>query len=141
MPLVSLPFVIVTEANVQLFAVFAPAMFNGFIARGEVHVWCVSLNSELAPLTALNALLCDEEQVRARRLVFEDHRRRYIVARAILRILLGRYLQKRGAEICFEYGPKGKPRLGCSGSGGGRRVNYPQSNELALIAFCLNGEA
>ena len=136
----SLPFVIVAEANVQLLSVFAPAMSSGIIARGEVHVWCVSLNSETAPFTALNALLCDEELVRARRFRFDHHRRRYIVARAMVRILLGRYLQKRGEEICFEYGPKGKPRLGGSDGGSGLRFNISHSNELALMAFCLNEE-
>jgi len=115
-------------------------MSGGFIACGEVHVWSVSLNSEPAPLTALNVLLSDEEHDRARRFHFDHHRRRFIVARATLRILLGRYLQKRGEEICFEYGPKGKPCLGGSDGGSGLRFNISHSDELALMAFCLSEE-
>ncbi|HEY6392849.1 MAG TPA: 4'-phosphopantetheinyl transferase superfamily protein [Bryobacteraceae bacterium] len=98
------------------------------------------MNSDLASLAALNALLSGEEHDRARRFRFDEHRRRFIVARATLRILLGRYLEKRGEEICFEYGPKGKPRLGGAGGGSELRFNISHSNDLALMAFCLSEE-
>lgn len=46
----------------------------------------------LLTLTALDALLSEGERVRARRFCFRRDADRYVVARGILRVLLGRYL-------------------------------------------------
>ena len=80
-------------------------------AHDEVHVWTASLDPEPRALRRLEQTLSDDEHLRAERFRFERHRRRYIAGRALLRTLLGGYLQRRPGEIEFGYGPYGKPYL------------------------------
>jgi 4'-phosphopantetheinyl transferase len=60
------------------------------------------------------------------------------VARAILRILLGAYLQIEPVQVAFAYGKQGKPRLGeqhLPDGGPGIRFNVSHSGTLALYGF------
>ena len=59
------------------------------LRENEVCVWSVGLEVNAARLSALEALLSADERERAGRFHFSEHRRRYIVARAHLRLLLG----------------------------------------------------
>jgi len=52
-----------------------------------------------------------DEQERAGRFIFERDRRRYVAGRAVLRMILGHYLDLHPAEISFRYGRYGKPSL------------------------------
>lgn len=110
------------------------------LAGREIHVWCVDLDAGAEALSRLHALLCEEEQARARRYVFEKDRRRFVVARAVLRILLGRYLYAPGNEICFGYRSAGKPYLKGARRASGLQFNLSHSNGVALIALCADEE-
>src|SRR6266700_198957 len=79
---------------------------------GTVHIWQASLDPPAASVTQLEQLLADDERARAARFRFERDRRRFIVARGILRSLLARYTNCPGAHIVFSYSTKGKPALG-----------------------------
>ena len=117
---------------------FAPIAKNGapaVVGDGEVHVWYGSLDVGAVALPRLSALLSEAEQARARRYVFEVDRHRFMVGRAALRVLLGRYLGVASQEIRFSYGPHGKPRLS-EGSAGRLHFNASHSKEHALFAFC-----
>jgi 4'-phosphopantetheinyl transferase len=109
-------------------------------AERDIHIWSVPLDVDAEALPRLNALLCEEEQARARRYVFERDRRRFVAARAALRINLGRYLDLPGDEVRFEYGPAGKPYLKGEGRRTGLRFNVSHSHALALIAVCAGEE-
>jgi 4'-phosphopantetheinyl transferase len=67
-----------------------------------------SLKVDAAPL---RALLSPDEQERAARFVLPEDRRRYIVARARLRQLLGARLGANPDEVELTYGIAGKPLL------------------------------
>jgi 4'-phosphopantetheinyl transferase len=104
---------------------------------GHVHVWRVSLAVDPSTLTALELLLSADERQRADRFAFPELRRRFIVTRANLRQLLGRYADRPAAGLRFTYGPAGKPGL----SGGGWHFNVSHSGEQALIAVAAEAHA
>jgi len=62
-------------------------------------------------LRELQECLAASELERARRFFFERHRRRYVVARARLRQVLGERLGLRPGAVQLAYGANGKPRL------------------------------
>jgi 4'-phosphopantetheinyl transferase len=77
-----------------------------------VQIWLARLDS-ISPeeMKALRATLDSTERARAARFHFEDARRRYVAARAILRSLIGAALDMPAAALVFEYGSHGKPAL------------------------------
>src|SRR5579883_1567651 len=78
---------------------------------GTVHLWQAALDQPAATVVLLEQLLSDDERARADRFRFERDRRRFIVARGILRSLLARYTNRPAAHIEFSYSTKGKPAL------------------------------
>jgi 4'-phosphopantetheinyl transferase len=83
----------------------------------------------------MGRLLAPEERARAQRFRFERDRSRYIVGRALLRTLLGRYLETPPRELEFEYGEFGKPALRS-----GPWFNLSHSANVALYALSSAGE-
>jgi 4'-phosphopantetheinyl transferase len=73
----------------------------------EVHIWRAALDVLPSHVENLRTILSNDERERAARFHFERDRSRFIVGRAILRILIGRYLQKTPSEIQFCYGANG----------------------------------
>src|SRR5262249_41147216 len=101
----------------------------------RVDVWRV----ELDPLDSfgLSTLLSKPERERASRLYPKLNRSRWISARAVLRILLSRYLRTDPIEIAFELNAFGKPSIkknSIQGSGDGLQFNLSHSTSLALLA-------
>jgi 4'-phosphopantetheinyl transferase len=90
-----------------------------------------SLNVDAAPL---RALLSPDEQERAARFTFEQQRRRFIVARARLRQLLGARLDASPDEVEFTYGITGKPSLAARYSRD-LRFNLAHCEDVAVYAF------
>ncbi len=101
----------------------------------EVHVWHADLDR--LPEAVLAASLSADERERGRRFHFERDRRRFVTARGLLRLVLGRYLDMRPAGVRFGYGPRGKPFLA---SADGLRFNVSHSGGLALLAFAWRRE-
>lgn len=114
-------------------------MPHPFLLPYDVHLWSVALDSPSEPLERLWGLLSLDEQVRARRFHFERDRNRYVVGRAVLRTLIGRYLSLPPTTLVFDYGTHGKPEL--SSVVGGRKLAFNLSNtqDQALIGFCWGG--
>lgn len=101
----------------------------------EVHVWRTSLDRPPEEVETFRRLLSADEIHRAERLVFPEHRRRFIVARGSLRSILARYLAVAPAAIRFEYGAHGKPQLDTSHElAHPLHFNLAHSGELALFA-------
>lgn len=76
-----------------------------------VHVWQASTQVPVGRLADLTQVLAPDEQERAGRFYFDRDRRRYVVARGLLRMILGRYLHCDPAALRFRYGPYGKPHV------------------------------
>jgi 4'-phosphopantetheinyl transferase len=62
-------------------------------------------------IESYSRLLSIDEQRRAERFSIDRDRQRFIVARAVLRMILGHYLGLQADKISFCYGPYGKPTL------------------------------
>ncbi len=106
------------------------------LAPDQVHVWHLSLEADPSTLAAYWLLLSADERQRADRFVFPELRRRFVMARANLRQLLGIYTGRPAEELRFAYGPSGKPEL----SAGSWCFNVSHSGEQALIAVALGGD-
>jgi len=106
----------------------------------SIEVVVAGLEAEPEALRAMAALLCDAEQRRAARFAFERERRRFIVARAQLRRLLGARVGAAPESIELQYGPYGKPALGGRFAASGWRFNVAHCNDVAVYAFSRAGE-
>jgi 4'-phosphopantetheinyl transferase len=104
------------------------------LASGEVHSWCASLDVPAETSARLYATLTPDERTRSARFRFERDRQRFIVARGVLRDLLGRYLQTQPGQVRFVYNAFGKPDL--SPEFAGRlKFNLSHSGRLAVVAI------
>ncbi|MBI3779500.1 MAG: 4'-phosphopantetheinyl transferase superfamily protein [candidate division NC10 bacterium] len=104
------------------------------LGSDEVHVWRAGLNQKASLVQGLLMILSADEKVRAERFSFQRDREHFIVARGMLRAILGRYLQREPTNIRFCYSPKGKPVLAQGLGGDALRFNLSHSHGLALCA-------
>src|SRR5262245_54905564 len=109
------------------------------LPQGAIHVWTAPLNAPDATLGRLAEVLSTDECARAIRYRFEHDRRRSLIRRGVLRCLLASYLGAPPAELRFEYGTHGKPRLAAPFDCGGIRFNLSDSEDLAVYAV-LRGQ-
>lgn len=77
----------------------------------EVHVWLACLRMTDAQIMHLRATLSPEERERSVRYRFVRDQQRFIVARGLLRSILGSYLGTLPDQIRLSYNPHGKPEL------------------------------
>jgi 4'-phosphopantetheinyl transferase len=102
----------------------------------DVHVWRASLELPDSRIAELERVLDVDEKQRARRFHFKKDQDRFIAARGLLRILLGRYLQCAPSEPRFALGRNGKPEL-ASPPVKSLQFNVSHSGSLALYAFSI----
>ncbi|MGZ4830286.1 MAG: 4'-phosphopantetheinyl transferase family protein [Candidatus Angelobacter sp.] len=120
--------------------VWVASAARGEIEPAEVHVWRVSLIRPEVEVRWHRQFLSPIEAERADRYYFDRHRNRFIVARSVLRQLLGTYLHLDPRVIDFAYGPQGKPDVVAPQNPYRLRFNLSHSGELALIAVSLSRE-
>jgi len=113
---------------------------NPNLPQDELHVWVASLNRPQIQLDQFWQYLAEDEQARANRFYFDHDRVHYIVARGLLRQLLGSYLQLPAAKITFAYGDHGKPELAAAQAQSGVRFNISHAQGVALLAFARHRE-
>lgn len=90
----------------------------------DVHIWSIPLEQP-TKLTEYSMLLSADEAQRASRFYFERDRQQYTVGRAVLRRILGHYMDLSPAALTFTYNAYGKPALA------------PEQNQIGL-AFNLS---
>lgn len=100
----------------------------------EVHIWRAHLDLPPHRVMRLARSLSPDEARRAERLFFEADRRRFVVARGVLRTILSRYLSLPPADLRFCYGPHGKPELAPEHGDGRLHFNLAHAQGLALYA-------
>src|SRR4051812_31797653 len=104
----------------------------------DVHVWSASPAVGGEQRSRLFALLTPEEQQRAARYLHQLSKEQYVVARGLLRILLGRYLDLAPTNVRFTSGPQGKPFLASASVG--LHFNISHTNGMILLAFTRSGQ-
>jgi 4'-phosphopantetheinyl transferase len=101
----------------------------------EIHVWHAALDREDTSVCQLESTLSYEEKARADRFHFANDRKRFVVARGLLRELLGAYLQQAPVSLAFSYGQHGKPALSGGNSLSGLCFNLSHSANLVVYAI------
>lgn len=119
---------------------WSPPATDPELPRDTVHVWRTGTEVSASRLAPLAGLLALDEHARARRFLYEEDRRRYTVARGVLRSLLGRYLGVAPAAVEFRYGAHGKPSLAKTPGGRDVRFNLSHSYGWAFHAFAVGRE-
>jgi 4'-phosphopantetheinyl transferase len=108
-------------------------------AKGEVHIWGASLELPESRIAPLELLLAADERKRAARFRFPEGSNRFVASRAVLRIILGSYLNTPAHELVFSNGAHGKPAL-IAPRQNALRFNSSRSQELALYAVSSGSE-
>jgi len=116
----------------------APARLK--LDNDEVHVWRAMLSVPEPILESFLTTLTPDERAKAERFYFPRDRDRSIAARAVLRIILSRYLDVKPAHLRFCYNPFGKPALTGEPGADALRFNVSHSDELALYAVTRGQE-
>lgn len=106
------------------------------LEANHIHIWSTNLAISKEQEKAYLSLLSPDEVARAERLHFVDHRRRFTAARAILREILGVYLQLPPQDIVFAYGDHHKPFLK-NAEQYPLQFNVAHSDEMAIYALTL----
>jgi 4'-phosphopantetheinyl transferase len=110
------------------------------LSSAEIHVWRASLDPAASCIERLQSSLSADERQRAARFHFPRDRRRFTVARGVLRDILGRYLGVPPSALAFCYSTYGKPALADVAVATGLRFNVSHSHEMALFAVARGRE-
>ena len=105
------------------------------LRHSEVHLWRTRLQAGDDLRKRLSKVLTADERERADRFRFDVHRGRYVVSRAVLRILLSRYLRRPESEIGIAANAHGKPELLDQDSD--LHFNLSHAGDLGVYAFAL----
>lgn len=100
----------------------------------DAHIWAVELDAPGWDAGLCRARLSPDEQVRADKFKFDRDQRRYVIAHAALRDILARYTHAGAADLRFDQGANGKPKLAAAFRAGAVEFNLSHSHETALLA-------
>jgi 4'-phosphopantetheinyl transferase len=106
----------------------------------EVVVWTIRLDGERPSSRDLLRGLSKSEKERASQFQFTDAQRRFVVARAAMRAILGGYLAVRSERVELVGDDREKPRLADIHAAGDLCFNLAHSGELALLAVARGVE-
>jgi len=101
-----------------------------------IHVWGLPVRSPAAEEWLGHGVLSAEEQEWASRLTVAD-RRLFITTRGVLRLLLGRYLERNPRHIGLRKDASGKPFLSFPADSG-LQFSVSHSGDFGLLGFALN---
>lgn len=99
----------------------------------EVHVWRACILNYHSGSFQLMRLLNDAEKDRMNRYHWQEDKHRFLIRRAMLRILLGEYLNRLPNEICISEGKNKKPII--ENAGTNLHFNLSHSNAYILLAI------
>jgi 4'-phosphopantetheinyl transferase len=105
------------------------------LAPGQVHIWWTGLRVEGAALCACWDSLPADEARQASNYRFAKDCREFVVRRAVLRQVLGRYSGRRAAELLFDFRAGGKPVLR---NVEGLHFSMSHASDLAVLAVARN---
>ncbi len=103
---------------------------DGQLPPREAHVWLAKLDLQDSVMKPLSALLDSEEQQRAARFLVPSARKQFVISRAFLRIVLGKYLGSDPRAMRFRLTSHGKPELD-----GDRGIHFNLSHTESLAAI------
>lgn len=101
----------------------------------DVGVWRASLEPGELWLDRFRSILSGDELERAGRFRFDEHRRRFVAARGILRHLVASTIGGKPEDVRFRYGAHGKPFVD-----GEVSFNMSDSGSVAVYAIGIGRE-
>jgi len=104
---------------------------------GKIHLWRTDLDESLGDISFLRRLLSPSELARSHRFVFEKHRRRFIIAKAWTRSVLGFYLVRKPCDVPLIVDERGKPRIKTAENHFDLRFSLSHCGSLALLAVTV----
>ena len=111
-------------------AVKTIAKFNNY----HINLWYAAIDSLIKDVAKLSEYLNQEELRKANRIKSIKERNTAIITLAVLKILLGFYLDKSPSEVILSYTKYNKPYLKYSDL----KFNLSHSENMLLIGFTLN---
>ena len=102
----------------------------------KLHLWPVRFTTLEPHRAAFLNLLTPDEHKRAERYISDIVRDRFILARGLLRTILGQITATAPSDIRFVYGTRGKPSL----PGSDLRFNLSHSEDMALLGVIHGAE-
>ncbi len=106
------------------------------IHQDEIHLW-ISYPNQITNAHLINSylgLLSADEISRLNNFVFSEHRHQYLISRALVRTLLGNYLDMPPKEIRFKQNSYGRPEIAIDCA---KKIRFNLSHTKNLIAFTL----
>jgi 4'-phosphopantetheinyl transferase len=113
----------------------APSLSCPALRGGAVHVWRAQVGRQRNSLALAEQFLSAEEQVRTAEYRWEEDRARFVIGRAMLRALVGRYTHRPAQAIELVFNSHGKPALLPSQGEGDIQFNLAHSGDWVLIAL------
>ena len=101
---------------------------------GDVQVWHYGLDVDADRQAQLARVLNEQERHRAERFRFEEHRRRFIVRRGVLRLILAHYTGMAPEAICFTSDATGKPGIDSPAAVHALKFSASSSQALGAVA-------
>ena len=105
------------------------------LKENQIQIYCIEFNVLKPYLQQMTNLLFPVELIRADQFVFTRDRERFILARGFLRLLLGKFLARSGAQIELAYTPHGKPYINNEYYSGDLQFNISHAGDLLMIAI------
>lgn len=111
------------------------------LAQSCADAWLLSRRRFLPEYEALWPLLHSHEQARAKSFRARHHEQEFVIARAILRVMIAAYCSCDPKQVEYSYGPYGKPALitpSCLSRG--ISFNMSHSSDAVLIGLTCGQE-
>ncbi|MDG2090635.1 MAG: 4'-phosphopantetheinyl transferase superfamily protein [Gammaproteobacteria bacterium] len=112
------------------------------IQTNEIDLWLVENEkvTEQAMLDEYQGLLNSEEQKRLEHFVFPKHKKQFLISRALVRTVLGQYLEQPPESLVFARNAYGKPRIASFEKTAPISFNLSHTNDLSVLAVSQNNE-
>ena len=127
-------------ATASFDSLWLPPLGRPILESGAVHVWRASLDEGASQIDRFERTLALDERSRAGRFHFHRDRERFVVARGILRDILGRYTSRAPESLSFSYSSYGKPALVPESGAEAIRFNISHSHGTALYVVTRSRE-
>jgi 4'-phosphopantetheinyl transferase len=105
------------------------------LPEDEVHLWQVDLALVAKAEQRWEGILSADERARAARFHFAQDRQYFTATRALLRMVLGSYVDGDPKALVFRYSEKEKPSLASPRSASRVEFNVSHSGGVAMLAF------
>ncbi|MES3018318.1 MAG: 4'-phosphopantetheinyl transferase superfamily protein [Bacteroidota bacterium] len=104
------------------------------LLENSCHIWDINVSETKPYLESLEAMLSDEEAVKARKFHFQKDTENYIVRRAYLRLFLSKYIGTKAESIVFTSGQNKRPIVDVQHKSS-PKFNLSHTDNRVLIAF------